>query len=928
MAQNSKTAAVSRTLSEGSYLPNRIIVKFKEDGSSQTKTLSTDKLISVSSATIESITQKFPTLSRTKTGASTLKIQDKFGLNRIYELRLSGKETLEKTLDELRANDKVEYAEPVYIHHADFTPVDSLYSVGSQNYLNQVRAPQAWDLVRNNPKVIIAIVDSGSDLDHIDLAANIYLNTADPINGIDDDGDGFIDNFRGWDFVGASEDNIVEDPDPNIISAAADHGAHVSGIASAVTNNIKGGASIAYNCAKLMIIKTASDVDGTSIVRGYEGIKYAADHGAHIINCSWGSENLSYFGQDIINYAINKGCLIVSASGNNGGNVPQYPAGYAGVMAVANVNSNDEKNGSSNYGPYISISAPGTDIWSTSFNTYDKKTGTSMASPVVASAAALVKTYFPNLTMQQVGEVLRITSDNIDSKNPAFINQLGKGRLNVYRALTESSPSIKRQSIVVTDQAGGTFPEGDTLTIYASFKNFLNPVNNLKITLKTNEDYLVVTQPEVIIANLGTLATQSNVGPFKVYIKPGAPDNYSAELRFEYSATANSYTDFEGFTIQLNRDYLNLRTNNIATTVTSKGSIGFLQGGGEEGTLGFQFKGEQLLYEGALMIGNSEMKVSNNARSSDSGADDHFQKQVRVRAIINADTTRAEAAFDDSGSPNPLNIYVTQRSLVVKNDATSNYLITEYEVENTNDYVLNNVYIGTFNDWDINGGALNATKYDKDKNIAYAYDRSSSTFPYAAIKLISSANPAYYPLSNRLSGNLLANDNFSIAEKYTALSSGVSSAEIGTGNSGTDVSFVVGYGPYSIPPKKSVKAAFAYIGAANIPDAEATAALASTVYQNVKLDLDPAIDNVTLYSYYSELEQLPYVAINLPERANISIDLYNHLGQKVKNVRNGMFVKGEYHFPVFNTDGLANGVYFFALNANGKISTFKTTFLR
>ena len=924
-----KTKVVAKVQNSGDYLPGKIIVKLKASGS-QTKTLSSD-IFNLPSVRFENISQKFP-VSKNKISASTLKLQENYGLSRIYELSVSSDKSIPEIIEELKKNSAVEYAEPLYIHHTEYIPNDSQHNT-VQSYLNQVRAQQSWDLIRNDNKVIIAIVDSGSDLDHEDLAANIHTNILDPVNGIDDDGDGYIDNFRGWDFVGPSDNNIVEDNNPNITQDGGDHGVHVSGIASSVTDNGKGVSSVAFNCAKLMILKVASDANGTDIVRGYEGVKYAADHGAQIINCSWGSENQSYYGQDIINYAIAKGCLVVAAAGNSGSNVPQYPSGYAGVIAVANVLASDSKASTSNYGSYVTIAAPGTSIWSTILDVYGSKSGTSMASPVVASAAALLKAYRPNLTMLQVGEQLRATADNIDAQNPAFTNQLGKGRLNVYRALTESQPSIKKQSITITDKSHGTFPSGDTLTIYASFKNFLSPVTNLKITLKTDDENLTVTVPQQTIANLNTLATQNNVGPFKVYIKPGIPENYAADLRFEYSANNNTYSDFEGFTVQLNRDYINLETSTIATTVTSKGTIGFLQAGGEDGTRGFQYKDEQLLYEASLMIGNSSNKVSNNARSAEGSTDDHFAKQVRIRGIATADTLRAIAEFDDSNSPNPLNVYVTQRSLVVKNGIKDNYLITEYEVKNKSNFVLNNLYIGMFNDWDINGGANNATEFDSEKNIAYVYDKTGGNFPYAAVKLLSNANPAYYPLTNRLSGNILANDNFTTAEKYTTLSNGISSNSLAVDGNGTDISFVVGYGPFSLLPKESAKAAFSFIGGENKTIIEQTANQSLSIYQTVKLDtvpsavipIAPVVDQLSLYSF--TIDGMPYVKISLPEKAYVTLELYSINGKRVQVIEADNYVKGIHPIPVYGTQGLASGTYFYRLTANGKIKTFKTTII-
>lgn len=210
---------------------------------------------------------------------------------------------------------------------------------------------------------VIGIVDSGTDWDHPDLPANIKLNYADPINGVDDDADGYIDNYRGYDLAGADYNNVVADNNPMIMGANNNHGSHVSGDASAVTNNGTGVAGPGFKC-KIMAVKCAADNDtrgagGTGyIITGYEGVKYAADHGCSIINCSWGGSAAGQFEQDIFTYAsINKNALVVCAAGNNSNNVIQFPSGLKYALSVASTTSSDAKSGFSSYGTTVDVSA-------------------------------------------------------------------------------------------------------------------------------------------------------------------------------------------------------------------------------------------------------------------------------------------------------------------------------------------------------------------------------------------------------------------------------------------------------------------------------------------------------------------------------------------------------------------------------------------
>jgi serine protease len=419
-------------ISQKDYLPDVIIVKFRK-GSTAAQIRSASSASSLKNLNIKAselnINQLFKNSVKAISSAAIqrMAIKDTVGLDRIYELRFNSKQGIEKVINELLKNPNIEYAEPSYVHYVSYTPNDPLFS-GFQSQLKQVKAEQSWDLIRNSSNTIIAIVDTGTDMDHVDLKANII--------------------FPGIDLVGLSGSNPQVDNNPDVSSDSTDHGVSVSGIASAVSDNGLGIASIAYN-AKLMIVKACADNNATVIYKGYEGIKYAADNGAHIINCSFSGPNGSSFGQDIVNYAISKGSLIIACAGNSNSSAPEYPAAYAGVLGVSAVDPNDKKNDFSSYGSHISISAPGVVYSSKNGNKYGLVAGTSFSAPMVSSAAALVRSRFPAFDMFQVAEQLKVSSDNIDQLNPGLAGQLGHGRLNVFRALTETLPSIKYQKITL-----------------------------------------------------------------------------------------------------------------------------------------------------------------------------------------------------------------------------------------------------------------------------------------------------------------------------------------------------------------------------------------------------------------------------------------------------------------------------------------------
>ena len=281
------------------------------------------------------LTKKFPRHSFPveSVNKSRQKLVD---LSLIYEVQFSPVFKMEEALNLIKSSGVVEYAEPLYIQELDFIPNDP--SAASQYQLTKINAYAAWDIWTGDTNIVIGIVDTGTDWDHPDLQANIKYNYADTIDGLDNDSDGFVDNFRGWD---VSENNN----DPMVF--ASSHGSHVSGCADAVTNNSIGVAGPAYNC-KFLPVKSSCD-NCSSLGEAYDGIVYAADHGASVINCSWGGGGYSQFEQDIINYAtFNKDALIVAAAGNNASDETHYPSSYDNVISVAATTGLDRKSGFSN----------------------------------------------------------------------------------------------------------------------------------------------------------------------------------------------------------------------------------------------------------------------------------------------------------------------------------------------------------------------------------------------------------------------------------------------------------------------------------------------------------------------------------------------------------------------------------------------------
>ena len=357
-------------------------------------------------------------------------------LKLIYRIHFDATKSCDSLVHFLSGFSCVDYAERIPVYRLSYHPNDLIPI--NQWSLPKVNAEAAWDISKGSSNVVIAVVDNAVRITHHDLAANIWTNEAEiPNNGIDDDGDGYTDDIHGWDV--ADHDNNPNPPAGFNSSSDWNHGTHVSGIASAVTDNALGVASLGFGC-KIMAVKCAPDTSttGNDLPNPYDGVYYAVKAHANIINMSFSSSTPSNTDRSMTDFAYNSGLVCVAAAGNDNNNSPRYPAAYRHVIAVGATGKTDLKSGYSNYGSYVSVMAPGDSIKSTiaiSDLAYGYLYGTSMASPMVCGLAGLILSVNPKLNPDQVAYYIKAGCDNIDALNPAFTNQLGAGRINAYNSL-------------------------------------------------------------------------------------------------------------------------------------------------------------------------------------------------------------------------------------------------------------------------------------------------------------------------------------------------------------------------------------------------------------------------------------------------------------------------------------------------------------
>lgn len=310
--------------------------------------------------------------------------------------------------------------------HATITPDDPLW--GQQWGPQKVKAPAAWDVTTGKSSVIVAVLDTGVDLTHSDLASQLWANTQEvPENGLDDDGNGHIDDINGWRF---GHDALGTPYGSNEVNDDHGHGTHVAGIIAARGNNGQGIAGMAWG-SRVMVVKVLDQRGDGYYSEVANGLVYATNNGAQIANLSLGGPDQSKIMEDAIAYANTHDTMVIASAGNTGSAV-LFPAAYSGAVAVAATDQNDQHPWFSCYGPEIDLAAPGNLIYSTCIgNQYCFKSGTSMATPHVAGLAALLRSQHPDYPAAQVLQQLQTTAQTLIPLAGTSIRAGGESTRNV-----------------------------------------------------------------------------------------------------------------------------------------------------------------------------------------------------------------------------------------------------------------------------------------------------------------------------------------------------------------------------------------------------------------------------------------------------------------------------------------------------------------
>ena len=425
------------------YAEAQVIVKFKSDTSENINYIDEFK-----KGTLKELNDQISVSNYKITGNK--KNKNTFIIN--YDASLA----VEDVVQLYKNTNAFEYVEPNFVCSGNSIPNDPNFASRQWSMVNNGTFPLspatadadidmdlAWDIETGDPNLLVAVLDSGMKLDHPEFAGRIWVNTSETLDGIDNDGNNYVDDvYGGWDF--ANNDNDPTDDHG--------HGTNVGGIALATGNNGIGYAGVNWN-SQIMAVKILDQNNSGFYSWMAEGIYYAVDNGVKVMNMSVGGNSPSVTLEDAVNYAYANNVSLVVSTGN-GDTALQYPSRYANSIAVGSTNPDDSRTSpffwsatsGSNFGPEIDVVAPGNYIYglshtsNTNYNSYWG--GTSQAAPHVAGLISLMVSIKPSITVDEINTILIQTSEDqvgpISEDTPGFDNYFGHGRINAFQALSSN----------------------------------------------------------------------------------------------------------------------------------------------------------------------------------------------------------------------------------------------------------------------------------------------------------------------------------------------------------------------------------------------------------------------------------------------------------------------------------------------------------
>lgn len=836
--------------------------------------------------------------------ALPIREQTSVGLERICVLEICDAEDAAAVVALLQGDPRVEYVEPRVLRYIDgwtdggrhgrdgtldAVPNDPFY--GQQWGLQAMEAEVAWNITRGDPSVAIAVLDLGVDFTHPELTHCRWENPAEIFGapGVDDDGNGFVDDFYGWDFMDGDGEPWGDQLDGDEM-----HGTHVAGLAAAARNNGIGIAGLAPDC-KVMGVRVGAR---GSIPYGYEGIFYACRTGVKIMNCSWGGFFESAYERDVIRYVTEQGCVVVASAGNSATSAEHYPAGIEGVLSVAASQIGDFAASFTQFGPWVKISAPGVAMLST-INTaggghsYGTWQGTSMSAPLVAATCGLVASRFPQMDGRQIMARVTASADPIDGRNPLYAGQLGLGRANAWRALCDSLPGIRIGDVTYEEISGngdGRIRAGETANLRVS-------VYNDGLSTGAAVGWVATTAPEIALRN--PLLLYDDLPPggphecetaVTVEVLAGAPRGTFLPLSIDFHDATGRLTGRAVTTVYLDSTFVCVGNGRLDLGFAEDGSLGYYDRERDH-YMGCGFRTAQFsnaLYHGSFVLaadgvvqdnayGNAQLSRYDWGALNDSAA--HFVPSERA-------DVEARASFEDRRTEQRLFARVDAAALGWRSEGRDGFLILEYVVENRSVNPWSETFAGFFLDWDVGPSSYNVAWFDEAAGVA-AVQALGASHPLVGIASISDEWGSFYVANNRDEIHLPWDEQDPLSgwtdeRKWEILRNGIQAPPVDA----MDLSFLIAAGPFEIAAHETRTFAFAMVSGNSLDELRAQAASARTIYTGRKSrpQDDAAARRTKAGLYPNPLAAGESLRLVLPERKEATVRFYNLLGQQIAQV--------------------------------------------
>ncbi|MGE3802095.1 MAG: S8 family serine peptidase, partial [Candidatus Kapaibacterium sp.] len=686
----------------------------------------------------------------------------------------------------------VEYAEPVILPRILSPSEPNDPRLGEQTQVQFINADEAWKIWPGDSSLTIGIIDAGITARHEDLWENIAPNYGEAgldnlgndksTNGIDDDNNGYVDDWKGVNLT-AGGDGSAHGNTEN-----GEHGTQVSGYAAAATNNDRGIAGIANQC-RFFPVKAARK-GSSRLIAGYEGIIYCAQQGFQVINCSWGSTTYSRAEQDIIeNVTLAYNATVVAAGGNDQEYNLFYPAGYRYVLGVGGVNS-DLGQFVTTWGEHIDITATAGLTTSDLSLYYDLAPATSYTTPVVSGIVALVRSRWPEFDARQAAAHVRLSTVNIDQLNLGKEGLIGTGRADALQAISTdpfSHPALVIDSVWAVDESGNRkeqFTVGEKGRLMLGVTNLLGDCTNAELNLRRYTDDSAAIRFDVGALSIGTLGsgeswiTQEGI-PFEIL----ASSSGLTKVRVDFQA--DGYTDYAYEVLRIYRPYTVYSNSRIAWTLTDRGRIGFDRLEIGELGEGVLYNDNSHLFEGGLIIAEDRTHVLDNVRNTDTDDQNNDFRVVEVPLPANDSTL----SITDSDVPGKIGLEI--RSHVRFVDTVQDALGMDIYVKNVSGRTIDSLRVGFFGDWDLDGRDVGQSIALGSEFVPGVARYGLVTNPGGSSLAIGVAQPAvsvpFFAINNN-TDPIKITDDFNKEEKWNTLANGIGNPSVGP----ADISLVIG----------------------------------------------------------------------------------------------------------------------------------------